>query len=49
MRRVVAHSSSGVTLTVEQLDELQAMERELVKRRKSIPEGMDEDLQEESD
>lgn len=36
MRRIVAHSSSGVTLTVEQLDELLSMERELNVRRKSV-------------
>jgi DNA sulfur modification protein DndB len=35
MRRIVAHSSSGVTLTVEQLDELLRFERELLLRRKS--------------
>lgn len=49
MRRIVAHSSSGVTLTVEQLDELQEMERELVKRRKSIPQGLDKNVHDESD
>jgi len=43
MRRIVSHSSSGVTLAVEQLSELESLEKELLKRRKSLPSDADAD------
>ncbi len=43
MRRIVSHSSSGVTLAVEQLSELESLEKELLKRRKSLPSDSDAD------
>lgn len=43
MRRIVSHSSSGVTLAVEQLSELESLEKELLKRRKSLPSDTDGD------
>jgi len=41
MRRVVSHASSGVTLSVEQLNELEVMESTLTDRMKSLP-GQDD-------
>lgn len=48
MRRIVAHSSSGVTLTIEQLDELERIEAELLAKQRMVAGSSDvEDLEED--
>lgn len=51
MRRIVAHSSSGVTLSIEQLSELEQIERTLSERMRRVADedGDDGAIEEESE